>query len=69
MLFRERRLDGFNLLEARGDADHAAADDFAIALGSFLEGGNFPVIMDLSGCELMDSGGLSVMLVALREAK
>jgi len=44
-------------------------DDFAAAIGGFIEAGNCPVVVDLSGCELMDSGGLSVMLVVLRHMK
>ena len=69
MELQERRLDGLNIMVAHGDADHAAVDVFATAMGRFLAEGNLPTILDLADCDLMDSGGLSVLLEVLRRDK
>jgi anti-anti-sigma factor len=54
------------LLEVVGDIDHLSADDFESAVKSILDGQN-RLLLDLTRCGYMDSGGLGAILWAVRD--
>ena len=56
-------LDGVTLLSVRGEIDHFTADAFEAMLAESLKAHDSPVVLDLSECSFMDSGGLNVLLL------
>jgi anti-sigma B factor antagonist len=62
-------LVGVPLLTVTGDVDHltAPALEGSIQRAFLLNG--MRLLLDLAGCPYLDSGGLSVLLYALREVK
>ena len=54
------------VLRVEGDLDHSNCDTFAQAVLS-IEGDR--VLIDLSDCPYIDSGGLAVFLAAVRDAR
>ena len=64
MEITESSCDGIALLHVRGDMDMANAPLLATALAPHLKEPEPPVVLDLSGCPFIDSGGLNVLLDA-----
>ena len=62
-------LSGIPLLRVAGDIDHSASPVFyeAVQTSLALDGGR--LLLDLSACPYLDSGGLGVILTALREVR
>jgi len=54
------------LLEVRGDIDHNTCGAIEVAVNEALETGNDIVLLDVSEVTYIDSGGLSVLLSAVR---
>jgi anti-anti-sigma factor len=59
-------LDGIPLLEIRDDIDHAAAEELHATASTALDGGH-RLVLDLSSCRYVDSGGLAVILSLTKE--
>jgi anti-sigma B factor antagonist len=57
----KKSLAGVPLLEIEGDIDHANADLFDRAVQDCLAGGR-RLLLDLTRCPYIDSGGLAVLL-------
>jgi len=57
------------LLEARGDIDHSTCGSLEEALAEAIEAGNTIVFLDLQKVTYIDSGGLSVLLAAVRQVR
>ena len=55
------------LLEIRDDIDHAAAEEFHASASAALDG-RHRLVLDLSGCRYVDSGGLAVILSLTRRS-
>jgi anti-sigma B factor antagonist len=55
------------VLHVDGDVDMASAPALQAAMESRSENYNLPVLIDLSKCQFMDSGGLNVLLQAVRQ--
>jgi anti-sigma B factor antagonist len=62
-------LCGIPLLRVAGDIDHSASPVFyeAVQTSLALDGGR--LLLDLSACPYLDSGGLGVILIAHREVR
>jgi anti-anti-sigma factor len=58
-------LAGIPLLEIQGDVDHYAAADFDAAVMDALDDQR-GILLDLSECDYLDSGGLAAVISALR---
>lgn len=68
MNIEESEIHGFPLLIIQGDLDHESKQQAREAVDSIL-GGAFPprsLLIDLSECGYLDSGGLGVLFSALR---
>jgi len=59
---------GVPILEVTGDLDHLTALALETAVGDVLSDGS-RLFFDLSDCPYIDSGGLSVLLFALRQVR
>jgi anti-anti-sigma factor len=59
-------LDGIPLLEIHDDIDHAAAEEFHATASAALDGRS-RLVLDLTGCRYVDSGGLAVILALTKE--
>lgn len=57
------------LLEARGDIDHGTCADLQAALNDVFERRHHVVFIDLHDVSYIDSGGLSVLLSAVRSLR
>lgn len=55
------------ILRVTGDIDMASAPALAAALEQNTAGYRSPLLLDLSGCSFVDSGGLNVLLQAVRQ--
>jgi anti-anti-sigma factor len=55
------------VLRVDGDVDMATAPEFAAAVESHSGGYHSPLLIDLTGCPFLDSGGLNVLLQAVRQ--
>ena len=62
-------LCGQPLLQVLGDVDHAAAPGLRGAVTEAFGGGASHILFDLSSCPYLDSGGVSVLLEALRRVR
>ncbi len=58
----EQRRDGVTVVSARGEVDVATAPPFRDALDAAVEGGDEPVVADLTGVTFIDSTGLGVLI-------
>jgi anti-anti-sigma factor len=58
---RTLSLTGVPLLEIEGDVDHSSAGKFDRAVEESFRAGD-PLLIDLTDCPYVDSGGLAVML-------
>ena len=55
------------VLHVDGDIDMATAPELAAAVESHSGGYHSPLLIDLTGCSFLDSGGLNVLLQAVRQ--
>jgi anti-sigma B factor antagonist len=55
------------VLHVDGDVDMATASALQAALETRTGGFRSPLVLDLGGCSFMDSGGLNVLLQAVRQ--
>lgn len=60
---------GIPMLKVTGEVDHGNAWMLAEAVRSARDGGNPNLLFDLSGCTYLDSGGISVILEALKDVR
>jgi anti-sigma B factor antagonist len=58
--------DGVDVLAVSGDIDIASSARLIPALNDVVTNGAFPVVVDLSDVDFMDSTGLALLLNALR---
>jgi len=58
---------GIHALEVSGELDQATVPDLRAPLAEAIGTGNGPVLVDLSGCEFIDSTGLSLLVEAQRK--
>jgi anti-sigma B factor antagonist len=63
---RVTSLGGTPLIETRGDIDHSTCGSVEAALDEALGTGSGNILVDLSQVTYIDSGGLSVLLSAVR---
>lgn len=59
-------LAGVPLLKIAGDIDHLVSDEFDRAVNGALDGSG-RLLLDLAGCDYLDSGGISVLLTVVRD--
>ncbi len=59
--------DSIPVLHVDGDVDMAGAPTLQAAVEARSAGYRSPVLLDLSACPFMDSGGLNVLLQAVRQ--
>lgn len=64
----ERGLDGYVVVELRGELDLSNASGLRARLMEVLAGESASLILDLSGLAFMDSTGVSVLVAAERRA-
>lgn len=64
-----KRLDGWPLLVATGEIDHGSSPSLQTALDVFFEAGDRIVLLDLTAVTYIDSGGISVILAAVRRLR
>ncbi len=69
MEVRIASLGGAPLLETGGDIDHSTCGSLEVALMEAIEVGNTVVFLDLHKVTYIDSGGLSVLLAAVRNLR
>jgi anti-sigma B factor antagonist len=69
MEVRATSLADVPLLEARGDIDHSTCASLQSALDEVFDNGNSLVFLDLQNVSYIDSGGLSVLLAAVRTVR
>jgi anti-sigma B factor antagonist len=55
------------VLRVDGDVDMATAPELAAAVESHSGGYHSPLLIDLTGCPFLDSGGLNVLLQTVRQ--
>ena len=60
-------LSGVPVLKVTGDLDHLTAPALEEALEDVFRAGHMRLLLDLADCPYLDSGGLSVLLYAVRE--
>ena len=65
----ESSLSGLTVLKVTGDLDHLTAAVFEQAVRQALSLNGTRLFLDLTHCPYLDSGGLSVLLYALREVR
>ena len=56
-------------METRGDIDHGTCESLDDALSGAIESGSSVVLLDLHKVTYIDSGGLSVLLSAVRQLR
>jgi anti-anti-sigma factor len=66
---RAGSLLGVPVLAVSGDLDHSNALDLEKAAGNALQGDNERLLVDLSSCRYIDSGGLAVFLYLVRRLR
>jgi len=66
MEIRGDSLGGVTLLVITGDVDHSTAPDLDRAVRDALQEDDPRLIIDLTSCRYIDSGGLSVLLYLVR---
>jgi anti-sigma B factor antagonist len=69
MEIRGDSLHGVPLLAITGDVDHSTAPEFDRAIRQNLNPEDPRLLVDLSGCCYIDSGGLAVFLYLVREIR
>jgi len=69
MEISEASLSGIPLLRVVGDIDHYASSVFDEAMRKTLALDGGRLLLDLSACPYIDSGGLGVILTALEEVR
>lgn len=52
-----------------GDCDHGDSDAFRAAMSQALAAGTHAVLIDLESCTYIDSGGISILLGAVRQMR
>ena len=62
-------IDGIELLQVKGEIDHFTASEFDEALSDRLGASNSTLVLDLSECSFIDSGGLNVLLLAVMKRR
>jgi anti-sigma B factor antagonist len=62
-------LHGVPLLAITGDVDHSTALELDRAIRQNLKSDDSRLLVDLSGCRYIDSGGLAVFLYLVREIR
>jgi anti-anti-sigma factor len=69
MKITEGEIRGLPLLVVDGDLDHSTSADIRDAVDAILRGAYPPqnLLIDLTDCAYLDSGGLGVLFTALRE--
>ncbi len=65
----ESSLSGLPVLKVTGDLDHLTAPAFEQSVQEALRANGMHLLLDLAGCPYLDSGGLSVLLYAVREVR
>jgi anti-sigma B factor antagonist len=69
MEIHEDSLHGVPLLAITGDVDHSTAPELDQALNKTLGSGKERLLVDLTGCRYVDSGGLAVFLYLARRIR
>lgn len=69
MQIRGDSLCGLPVLAVTGDVDHSTAPDFGRAVRDTLQSDDPRLIVDLSSCRYIDSGGLAVFLHLVRRIR
>jgi anti-anti-sigma factor len=60
-------VEGVRVVAVRGELDLSTAPELEGPLESALEGGNAPVLIDLSECEFIDSTGIAIIVRAWQQ--
>lgn len=60
-------VDGVRVVSVRGELDLSTAPDLEGPLNAALEGGEAPVLIDLSECEFIDSTGIALIVRAWQQ--
>lgn len=63
------QLAGTPVIEIKGEIDHGNASALSSAIEGLLQSEQRIVLLDVSGVDYMDSGGISVLLSALRKLR
>jgi anti-anti-sigma factor len=69
MEISQASLSGIPLLRIAGEVDHSTSAVFAEAVQRSLAANGGRLLLDLSACPYLDSGGLGVILAALKEVR
>ena len=72
MQLTDQRIGNARVLKVSGRIDHAGAEDFKVALQSYLEqgkAGGEVVVLDFSAVDYISSVGFRVLLLADRQAR
>lgn len=69
MRVSSKRMSGVPLIAASGEIDHGNAAPLQEALNVFLGAGDRIVLLDLTDVTYIDSGGISVLLGAVRHLR
>ncbi len=60
-------VDGVRVIAVRGELDLSTAPDLEEPLNAALDGGQGSVLIDLSGCEFIDSTGIALIVRAWQQ--
>lgn len=60
-------VDGIRVITVRGELDLSTAPELENPLQAALQGGETPVLIDLSECEFIDSTGIALIVRAWQE--
>jgi anti-sigma B factor antagonist len=60
-------LDGVRVVAVRGELDLSTAPDLEGPLEAALDGGEAPILIDLSECEFIDSTGIAMIVRAWQQ--
>jgi anti-sigma B factor antagonist len=58
--------DGIPVIRITGDLDHYSLPGFRSAISDLITNGHINIVVDMSGVEFMDSGGMSGIVFALK---
>ena len=66
---RKTALSGLPVLKVIGDVDHSTASALEEAVEGAISADGLPLLLDLTDCPYLDSGGLSVIISAVRKVR
>jgi anti-sigma B factor antagonist len=69
MELTQTQINGRPVLELKGEIDHGNSPALGAAIDEILDGGEQVVLLEVSRVDYIDSGGVSVLLSALRRLR